>query len=78
MIELKNVTFSYGEHNILNNFNLTVNNNECVQLCGASGSGKTTVARLILKLEKPINGTVITPDNISTVFQEDRYISYFL
>ena len=74
MIELKNVTFSYGEHNILNNFNLTVNNNECVQLCGASGSGKTTVARLILKLEKPINGTVITPDNISAVFQEDRLL----
>ena len=46
MIELKNVSFSYGQLQILNNFNLSVKDGECVQLYGISGSGKTTVLRL--------------------------------
>lgn len=74
MIELKNVTFSYGEQQILNNFNLSVNGGECVQLYGISGSGKTTVARLVLGLETVTNGNIIVPQKISTVFQEDRLL----
>ena len=74
MIELKNISFSYGEQLILNNFNLTVNGGECVQLYGVSGSGKTTVSRLILGLENADSGNVIVPQKISTVFQEDRLL----
>lgn len=74
MIELKNVTFSYGEQQILNNFNLSVNGGECVQLYGISGSGKTTVARLVLGLETVTSGNIIVPQKISTVFQEDRLL----
>ncbi len=74
MIELKNVNFSYGEQEILKNFNLTVNNGECVQLCGISGSGKTTVARLILGLETAQSGNIVVPQKISAVFQEDRLL----
>ncbi len=50
MIELKNVSFDYGKGNqiiTLNNINLTINNGELVLLCGESGSGKTTITRLI-------------------------------
>lgn len=74
MIELKNVSFSYNDLQILNNFNLTVNGGECVHLYGASGSGKTTVSRIILGLEKADNGQIIVPQKISTVFQEDRLL----
>lgn len=74
MINIKNLTFSYDESEILNNFNLTVNNGECVQLFGISGSGKTTVMRLILGLEKPQDGEIAAPENISVVFQEDRLL----
>ncbi len=74
MIELKNISFSYEEKQILNDFNLSVNDGECVQLYGISGSGKTTVARLILGLEKAQNGIIIVPQKISTVFQEDRLL----
>ena len=74
MIELKIISFSYGEQLILNNFNLTVNGGECVQLYGVSGSGKTTVSRLILGLENADSGNVIVPQKISTVFQEDRLL----
>ncbi len=74
MIELKNISFSYGEQLILKNFNLSVNDSECVQLYGVSGSGKTTVARIILGLENARSGNVVVPQNVSTVFQEDRLL----
>ncbi len=74
MIELKNISFSYGEQQILKNFNLLVNGGECVQLYGISGSGKTTAARLILGLETADGGNIIVPQKISTVFQEDRLL----
>ena len=74
MIELKNVSFSYGDHQILKDFNLTVNGGECVQLYGVSGVGKTTVARLILGLEKAESGQINVPQKISVVFQEDRLL----
>ncbi len=74
MIELKNVSFSYGELEILKDFNLTVNGGECVQLYGVSGSGKTTVSRLILGLETADSGNIIVPQKISAVFQEDRLL----
>ena len=74
MIKIENLNFSYDKNHILNNFNLTVNNGECVQLFGVSGSGKTTVLRLILGLEKPSLGQICVPENLSVVFQEDRLL----
>ncbi len=74
MIELKNINFSYGEQSILNDFSLSINGGECVQLNGVSGSGKTTVARIILGLEKAESGSVLVPQKISVVFQEDRLL----
>ncbi len=74
MIELKNINFSYGNQQILKNFNLIVNDGECVHLSGISGSGKTTVAKLILRLLEPHSGSVAAPKKISCVFQEDRLV----
>ena len=74
MLELKNVTFAYDNQKILNDFSLTVNDGECVQLYGISGCGKTTIARLLLGLEAPISGKINTPEKISVVFQEDRLL----
>ncbi len=77
MIELKNVSLSYGDKKVLNNFNLTVQNGERICLFGKSGIGKTTVLRLILSLEKPDSGTVSTDFHTSgTVFQEDRLLPF--
>lgn len=74
MIKLEKVSFSYGELQVLRDFNLTVNDGECIQLYGVSGSGKTTVSRLISGLETSNSGNVIAPKKISVVFQEDRLL----
>ena len=50
MINLENVFFDYGKGNqiiTLKDINLTINKGELVLLCGESGSGKTTITRLI-------------------------------
>ena len=71
-IKLENVAFSYKNTPVLENFSLEVNGGEVVALRGESGSGKTSIARLVLGLEKAEHGSVSAPDNISAVFQEDR------
>ena len=76
MIKFNNVTFSYSKENILNNFNLTINDGERICLFAPSGYGKTTIFRLIMGLEKVNSGTIEGLDNIkiSAVFQEDRLL----
>ena len=71
-IELNNVSFSYGERQVLDGFSLCIGEGDRVCLTGASGCGKTTVLRLVLGLIKPSVGTVKAPKRISAVFQEDR------
>ena len=50
-IILKNVNFKYPSRNkkILDNFSLTIRGNESVALVGHSGSGKSTIAALLLR-----------------------------
>ena len=55
MIEFKNVNFSYGELNVLKDFDLSIKKGERICLYGKSGLGKTTVLRLISGLEKAEN-----------------------
>lgn len=47
LVELRNLTFGYGERAILDNVTLTVPRGKVTALMGASGGGKTTVLRLI-------------------------------
>jgi len=73
MICLKNITFSYGDKIKLKDFSLTVNDGEIMTIMGASGSGKTTIFKLILGLVKPQKGTVEnTFQKTSVSFQEPR------
>jgi subfamily B ATP-binding cassette protein MsbA len=57
-LELINVSLMIDEKIILKNFSLTINKGEKVALLGASGSGKSTILSLLLKLIKPSTGSV--------------------
>ena len=60
-IELQNVTFRYrtDEPEILKNVNLTINAGETVGIVGRSGSGKSTITKLIQRLHIPEHGRVL-------------------
>lgn len=58
-IQLKNVTFRYGNRKpVLNNISFSIPKGKKVALVGASGSGKSTIAKLLLKYYEPENGEI--------------------
>lgn len=58
-IEIKNVTFRYGNRKpVLKNISFTIPKGKKVALVGASGSGKSTIAKLLLKYYEPEEGEI--------------------
>jgi subfamily B ATP-binding cassette protein MsbA len=57
-IRFENVSFAYGEKNVLAGINLTVNAGKIVALVGSSGSGKTTLTNLLLRFYDPTQGAI--------------------
>lgn len=57
-IRFEHVTKSYGEREILNDFNLEIRKGEFLTIIGSSGSGKTTVLKLINGLISPTYGII--------------------
>ena len=47
MLEIKNVSVGYRDKKILEGINLSVQAGEFLLICGKSGSGKTTITKLI-------------------------------
>ncbi|NMW85074.1 ABC transporter ATP-binding protein [Peptoniphilus sp. AGMB00490] len=71
-IEFRNVDFSYdGENKILENFSLKLSENKVYALVGSSGSGKSTIAKLISGLYPVDSGEIRIGDkNISSYEKE--------
>src|SRR6266404_7841812 len=58
-VTLIGVSKSFGQTAVLENINFSVDQDEIVVLLGASGSGKTTILRIIAGLEMPDSGMVV-------------------
>lgn len=78
-ITLTNVTFSYGEHKVLEGLNALFNCGEFVVICGASGSGKSTLVNLLLGYLQPDSGEVrVNGLNLVHISSDkwQRHVSY--
>ena len=69
MIELLDISFSYGRKKILNNLSVTVGPGECVVLAGANGSGKSTALSIMAGVLRPDSGTVQVKGSVGFVPQ---------
>ena len=70
-VELINITKKYGKQEVLNSFSLDIDKGECLAIMGESGSGKSTIAKIIIGLEKQNSGTVeIFDKDIEFLFQD--------
>ena len=87
-IVFKNVGFSYDETPILHNISFEINRGERVAFVGKSGSGKSTILKLILHLNKRDSGEILVDNysidsiklhslrkNMGVVFQESYIFS---
>ena len=58
-IEFKNVSFAYSKDNVLNNINFIINPGERIGFVGSSGSGKSTIFKLLTKLYSLEEGHIL-------------------
>ena len=59
IIELKNISISFGSQTVLDGIDLSIRDGEFVTLLGPSGCGKTTTLRIIGGFETPDEGDVL-------------------
>lgn len=57
IIKLEKINKAYGEHIVLDNFNLSINSGECVVIMGKSGCGKSTLLNIIGLIETYDSGS---------------------
>ena len=88
IIEIKNVSKSYGDAVIIEDLNLYINKGEFVTILGPSGCGKSTTLRMVAGFEIPTSGQILLngkdntklPPNkrpINTVFQRYALFPHF-
>jgi ABC-type multidrug transport system fused ATPase/permease subunit len=58
-VELRNVSFSYGERKILDGINLTIEKGKMIALVGSSGSGKSTLVDLVPRFHDVTSGEIL-------------------
>ena len=58
MIDVKGLTKTYGDHQVLKGINEHIHKGEKVAIIGPSGSGKSTFLRCLNLLEEPTSGTI--------------------
>ncbi|HMB00383.1 MAG TPA: energy-dependent translational throttle protein EttA, partial [Spirochaetota bacterium] len=68
VIELKNITKSYGESVLLENLSLLIPRGAIVGIIGPNGAGKTTLCNIIAGLEKPDSGEVIIGKTVKMAY----------
>lgn len=81
-VQFENVSFAYGEKNVLNNISFDIEKNQMIALVGPSGGGKSTIASLLARFWDVKSGRILVRgqdirkvplsnlmDHISMVFQ---------
>lgn len=76
MIELQNITKSFGSLQVLKGIDLTIEKGEVVSIVGPSGAGKTTLLQIIGTLDRPDTGSVLV-DSIDVTSLSQKALSDF-
>jgi zinc transport system ATP-binding protein len=76
IIEIRNLSFSYGENKVLDSINLDIHPGDYLGIIGPNGGGKTTLLKLILGLLTPSSGSISLFNQSSADFQTRLKIGY--
>ena len=72
-IEIKNLLKRFGDHEVLKDISLSIEQGEVVSIIGSSGSGKSTILRCINLLEEPTGGDIVV-EGKSAIHELDKTI----
>jgi ABC-type nitrate/sulfonate/bicarbonate transport system ATPase subunit len=76
-LHVKIVTKYFGARTVLENIEFSARPGEVLALLAPSGTGKTTVLRIVLGLDKKFSGNVVRPEGrLGAVFQEPRLLPW--
>ncbi|MFH1995869.1 MAG: ABC transporter ATP-binding protein [Candidatus Omnitrophota bacterium] len=70
MIDIINITKSFGEYRVLENLNLTIKKGETMVVIGRSGCGKSVLLKHIIGLLKPDSGQIFIDGKCVTTMKE--------
>jgi phospholipid/cholesterol/gamma-HCH transport system ATP-binding protein len=70
VLEVKDLTKSYGAHQVLDGVSFKLRKGETKIIVGESGSGKSTILKLIMGLEKPDGGQIFVDGEETTQLKE--------
>ncbi|MDE6009030.1 MAG: ABC transporter ATP-binding protein [Muribaculaceae bacterium] len=76
MIEIRNVSKSYGKLTVLHDVSLSITEGEIMAIVGPSGAGKTTLLQIAGTLDRPDSGSVLF-DGVDVLKLKDRKLSAF-
>ena len=76
MIEVKEITKSFGTLQVLRGVSLTIEKGEIVAIIGKSGAGKTTLLQIIGTLDRPDSGSVVI-DGTDVLHLGERELAEF-
>lgn len=76
MIEIRNVTKSYGPLTVLHDVSLSIPESKIMAIVGPSGAGKTTLLQIAGTLDRPDTGTVVF-DGVDLFSLKDKKLSAF-
>jgi sulfonate transport system ATP-binding protein len=72
----RNVCRTFNGREVLGDVNLTIKSDEFVALLGRSGTGKSTLLRILGGLDADYEGEVLVPERRAVVFQEARLVPW--
>jgi ATP-binding cassette subfamily F protein 3 len=76
MIQLSNLTKSYGDRVLLDSVTWQITDRERVGLCGPNGAGKTTLLRMMAGLEEPDSGAILQPATLTVAYLPQDGLSH--
>jgi ATP-binding cassette, subfamily F, member 3 len=65
MIQLSDLTKSFGDRVLLDHVTWQIGDGERVGLCGPNGAGKTTLLRMLARMDEPDSGEIVTPSTLT-------------
>src|SRR4029078_13607376 len=76
MIQLSELTKSFGDRILLDHVTWQITARERVGLCGPNGAGKTTLLRMMACLDEPDSGCILKPSSLTVSYLPQDGLSH--